>query len=153
MKKLVCSFLLSAFALPLFAINSVVSTPNAPSAIGPYSQAIQTTGMLFLSGQIAIDPKTGTLQTFDGDIQKQTSLVLSNIEAILNAAGCKKRDVVKTTILLAKISDFDAVNIAYSDFFGAHKPARSTYAVAALPKGAQIEIEAVAACAGHRYHE
>ena len=147
MKSIFAASVLSLIALSSFAANTVVSTPNAPSAIGPYSQAISSQGFVFVSGQISIDPKTNTVQLFNGDIKKQTEQVLSNINAILTAAGCAKTDVVKTTILLSSISDFDAVNAVYGEFFGDHKPARATYQVAALPKGANVEIEAVAGCA------
>lgn len=146
MKSRFSAFLLSIVALSSFAENRVITTSEAPSAIGPYSQAISSDGFLFVSGQIPIDPKSSTLQLFNGDIKKQTQLVLSNIQAIITAAGCVKTDVVKTTILLTNIKDFDAVNVIYAEFFGAHKPARSTYAVMALPKGANIEIEAVVGC-------
>ena len=146
MKSLLTASLLSLVALSSFAGNTVISTPNAPSAIGPYSQAIASQGFVFVSGQISIDPKTNTVQLFNGDITKQTQQVLSNINAILGAAGCAKTDVVKTTILLSSIKDLDAVNAVYGEFFGDHKPARATYQVAALPKGVNVEIEAVAGC-------
>lgn len=146
MKKLLCGFLLSMGMLPSYAENKIISTPNAPAAIGPYSQGVLASNFLFLSGQIAIDPSTSTLHLFNGDTAKQANLVLSNIHAILEAAGCKKTDVVKATVLLTNINDFESVNKVYGDFFGSHKPARSTYAVAALPKGANIEIEMIAAC-------
>jgi 2-iminobutanoate/2-iminopropanoate deaminase len=123
-----------------------IQTPRAPSAVGPYSQAMLSQGFVFVSGQISIEPETNTLALFDGDIKKQTLQVLSNLLAILEAAGCTPSDVVKTTILLTDINDFSAVNALYADFFGDHKPARATYAVAALPKGANIEIEAIACC-------
>lgn len=122
-----------------------IQTPKAPSAVGPYSQAIVSQGFVFVSGQIPIDPETNALNLFDGDVEKQTDLVLSNLLAILEAAGCTKQSVVKTTILLTDINDFAKVNTVYGNFFGDHKPARATYAVAALPKGAQVEIEAIAA--------
>lgn len=124
-------------------LQSIQST-QAPNAVGPYSQAIVSQGFVFVSGQIPISPETNTLMLFDGDIQKQTQLVLSNLLAILKAAGCNQNHVVKTTILLTDINDFPAVNDVYAAFFGDHKPARATYAVAALPKGAHIEIEAIA---------
>jgi 2-iminobutanoate/2-iminopropanoate deaminase len=123
-----------------------IQTHKAPSAVGPYSQAYLAQGFLFVSGQIPISPETNTLELFDGDIAKQARLVLSNLLAILEAAGCTKNEVVKTTILLTDINDFAVVNAVYSEFFGDHKPARATYAVAALPKGANLEIEAIACC-------
>lgn len=124
----------------------MINTINAPAAIGPYSQAVKSQGFLFISGQISIDPKTNTVSLFEGDIKQQTTLVLSNIDAILTAAGCTKTDVVKTTILLKDMADFDVVNGVYAHYFGEHKPARSTYAVAGLPKGVSIEIETIASC-------
>lgn len=124
----------------------MINTINAPAAIGPYSQAVKSQGFLFISGQISIDPKTNTVSLFEGDIKQQTTLVLSNIDAILTAAGCTKTDVVKTTILLRDMADFDVVNGVYAQYFGEHKPARSTYAVAGLPKGVSIEIETIASC-------
>jgi 2-iminobutanoate/2-iminopropanoate deaminase len=117
-----------------------------PTTVGPYSPAIKAQGFVFVSGQIPLDPNTNTLSLFDGNIKKQTELVLSNLLTILKAAGCTQNDVVKTTILLTDFNDFADVNAVYADFFGAHKPARSTYAVAALPKGANIAIEAIACC-------
>ncbi len=136
--------LLASFTV--FADNKVIQTPDAPAAIGPYSQGIHTGELLYISGQIPIDPKTGTMVTQYGDIQKQTQIVLNNLESILKAAGCQKTDVVKTNVFLTKMQDFDAMNEIYSKFFGDHKPARSTVAVAALPKNANVEIEAVASC-------
>lgn len=147
MKVWVIAFLALLLPFTSFAQNKVINTTKAPAAIGPYSQAIATKDYVFVSGQIPIDPKTGTLQFFEGDIKKQTQLVLSNIEAILKEAGCQKTDIVKVTMLLSDIKDFEEVNVAYADFFGTHKPARSTFAVT-LPKGAEIEIEAIAACKG-----
>lgn len=125
----------------------LLQTAKAPSAIGPYSQGIFVQGFVFVSGQIPLDPETNTLMLFEGNIKKQTELVLSNLLAILQAAGCTQNDVVKTTILLTDINDFADVNTVYAEFFGDHKPARATFAVTALPKGANIEIEAIA------YHE
>jgi 2-iminobutanoate/2-iminopropanoate deaminase len=122
-------------------IESVIA---GPTPVGPYSSAIKAQGLVFISGQIPLDPNTNTLMLFDGDIKKQTELVLSNILTILKASGCTQHDVVKTTILLTDINDFADVNAVYGDFFEGHKPARATYAVAALPKGANIEIEAIA---------
>jgi 2-iminobutanoate/2-iminopropanoate deaminase len=119
---------------------------GGPTPVGPYSSAVIAQGFVFISGQIPLNPQTNTLEDFDGDIKKQTELVLSNLQLILEAAGCTKNDVVKTTILLTDINDFAQVNLAYGDFFGEHKPARATYAVAALPKGAKLEIEAIACC-------
>jgi 2-iminobutanoate/2-iminopropanoate deaminase len=119
-----------------------ISSPNAPAAIGPYSQAVEAGGMIFLSGQIPLDPKTGELVT--GDIQKETEQVLANLSAVLAAAECTFSNVVRTTIYLTSMSDFQVVNTAYEKAFGAHRPARATVAVAALPKGARVEIDAIA---------
>ena len=118
-----------------------ISTPHAPSAIGPYSQAIQAGGFLFTSGQIALTPE-GTF--VEGGIEAQTQQVLANLGAVLEAGGAKAQDVVKTTIFLANMDDFAAVNALYGAFFGDHKPARSTVAVKTLPKNALVEIEAIA---------
>ena len=123
-------------------MNTPIHTPNAPAAIGPYSQAVQTGNMLFVSGQIPIDPATGV---FAGeDITTQTHQSLTNIKNILAAAGYSMNDVVKTTVLLADMGDFAAMNEVYAQFFQAPFPARSAVAVKTLPKGALIEIESIA---------
>ncbi|MEE3447727.1 MAG: RidA family protein [Bacteroidales bacterium] len=119
-----------------------IHTDNAPKAIGPYSQAVKAGNMLFVSGQIPIDPKTGELSS--GTIQEQTKLVLTNIGAILKAAGYGYKNVVKTTCLLADISDFADMNKVYAEFFKQNPPARSAFAVKDLPKGARLEIEVIA---------
>jgi 2-iminobutanoate/2-iminopropanoate deaminase len=118
-----------------------VSTGGAPGAIGPYSQGIDTGSLLFVAGQVGIDPATGEL--VEG-IEAQTERVMRNIAAVLDAAGLTMADVAKTTILLADIEDFATVNTIYARFVGDPPPARATYAVAALPRGARIEIEAIA---------
>ena len=123
-------------------VNTVISTVKAPAAIGPYSQAIQTGDMLFTSGQLGLDPKTGSLPE---GIQAQTSQALANVNAILKEAGFTKENVVKTTVFLKDMTDFGAVNEIYADFFGDHKPARSCVEVARLPKNGLVEIEVVAA--------
>lgn len=124
-------------------MNTPIYTPNAPAAIGPYSQAVQTGNMLFVSGQIPIDPATGA---FAGeDIATQTRQSLTNISNILAAAGYSMNDVVKTTVLLADIADFAAMNAVYAEFFTENKPARAAFAVKDLPRGALVEIEAIAA--------
>ena len=124
-------------------MNTPIHTPNAPAAIGPYSQAVQTGNMLFVSGQIPIDPATGV---FDGeDITTQTHQSLTNIKNILAAAGYTMNDVVKTTVLLADIADFGAMNAVYAEYFTENKPARAAFAVKDLPRGALVEIEAIAA--------
>ena len=124
-------------------MNTPIHTPNAPAAIGPYSQAIQTGNMLFVSGQIPIDPATGV---FAGeDIATQTRQSLTNVSKILAAAGYTLNDVVKTTVLLADIADFATMNAVYAEFFTENKPARACFAVKDLPRGALVEIEAIAA--------
>ena len=121
-----------------------ISTPHAPAAIGPYSQAIDSgAGLLFLSGQLPIDPATGAFS--DGDIKVQTRQAILNAQAILQAAGLDLRNVVKTTVFLADMGDFAAMNEVYAQFFQAPYPARSAVAVKTLPKGALIEIECIAA--------
>lgn len=121
--------------------NIIIQTPKAPAAIGPYSQAIMTGGLLFTSGQLGMAPETGILQP---DISEQTRQSLKNIQAILEAAGLQKTDVVKTVIYLKDMSDFATVNEIYASFFGSHKPARSCVQVAGLPKEGLVEIEAIA---------
>jgi 2-iminobutanoate/2-iminopropanoate deaminase len=118
------------------------STPKAPRAIGPYSQATRANGLLFTAGQVGFDPATGEL--VDGGIAEQTERVLENVRAILEAEGLNMASVVKTTVFLVDMADFAAMNTVYASAFGDHRPARSTVAVAALPRGARVEIEAVA---------
>ncbi len=117
-----------------------IHTSNAPEAIGPYSQAIKVGNMIFTSGQIALTPDGKFLNE---DIKIQTKQVCENLKAVLNAAGADIKNVIKTTIFLADINDFSAVNEIYGEYFS-HKPARSTVAVKELPKGAKVEIECVA---------
>jgi 2-iminobutanoate/2-iminopropanoate deaminase len=119
-----------------------ISTPDAPAAIGPYSQAIHSGDLVFLSGQIPTDPKTGAIVS--GDIAAQTTRVLDNLAAVLAAAGCGFGDVVKTTIYLVDLGDFQVVNETYAKRFTASPPARATVQVSALPKGARVEIDAIA---------
>ena len=119
-----------------------VSTTGAPAAIGPYSQAIATEAYVFASGQIALDPTTG--QLIDGDVRDQTRRALDNLAAVLAAAGSSLGLVVKTTVFLTRMVDFAAMNDVYGEYFTQAPPARSTVAVAELPRGAQVEIEAVA---------
>ena len=123
-----------------------VSTDRAPAAIGPYSQAITAGGFLFTAGQIALDPATGTLVS--GGVAEQTQRVLANLGAILSAAGAEWGDVVKTTVYLADLGDFPVVNEIYGKALGAARPARSTVQVTALPRGAMVEIDAVALLRG-----
>jgi 2-iminobutanoate/2-iminopropanoate deaminase len=119
-----------------------VSTTAAPGAVGPYSQAIVTDDLVFCAGQVGLDPATGEL--VEGGIDAQAERAIRNIEAVLDAAGCTMADVVKTTIFLADIADFATMNAIYARFMPDPPPARTTFAVAALPKGARFEIEAVA---------
>ena len=119
-----------------------ISTTNAPCAIGPYSQGVKIGNMVFVSGQLPIDPQTGKFP--DDDIAVLTRRSLDNISAVLYEAGMTMRDVVKTTIFLADMNDFKAVNEVYAGYFDDVAPARSAVAVAELPKGARIEIEAIA---------
>lgn len=120
-----------------------LSTTKAPAAIGPYSQGIEAGGFVYVSGQLPIDPSTGEFA--EGGIQAEARQSLTNIRNILTEAGLGMQNVVKVTVLLADIKNFAAVNEVYAEFFEAPYPARSAFAVAALPKGANIEIEAIAA--------
>lgn len=120
-----------------------ISTNNAPAAIGPYSQAIEAGGLVFASGQLPINPSTGTFP--EGGIKEQTRQSILNAQAILESAGCSLSNVVKTTVLLADIADFTAMNEVYASFFSEPFPARSAFAVRDLPKGALVEIEMIAA--------
>ena len=121
---------------------NAISTTNAPAAIGPYSQAIKANGTIYVSGQLPINPATGDFA--EGDIKDKARQSLTNIKSILAEAGLTMQNVAKVTVLLNDISDFAAVNEVYAEFFQAPYPARSAFAVAALPKGAPIEIEAIA---------
>jgi 2-iminobutanoate/2-iminopropanoate deaminase len=121
--------------------RQAVSTAGAPSAIGPYSQAIASGEIVACSGQLGLDPMTGELA--DG-VEAQAERALRNLEAVLDAAGCSMADVVKTTVFLADIADFAAVNAIYARYMPEPPPARSTFAVAALPKGGLVEIDALA---------
>lgn len=120
-----------------------IQTSNAPAAIGPYSQAIKANGMLFASGQIAINPETGNI--VDGGIESQAHQVLTNIKNLVEAAGLSMCNIVKTTVFMTDISDFATVNGIYAQYFQEPYPARSAVGVKALPKGALIEIEVIAA--------
>ena len=122
-------------------MKKIIATNNAPAAIGPYSQAVELNGTLFISGQIPVNPATGEMPR---GIEAQTRQVLKNIGAILEADGLTYNDVVKTTVMIANMADFAAMNAVYAEFFTADKPARVCFQAAALPKNALVEIEAVA---------
>ena len=119
-----------------------IQTDQAPLAIGPYSQAIKTNGFVFLSGQIPLVPET--MQVIEGDIQAQTDRVFANITAVLVAAGSSLDRIVKTTVFLADMNDFTAMNEIYARYFGDHRPARSTVQAARLPRDVRVEIEVIA---------
>ncbi|KAG3273851.1 2-iminobutanoate/2-iminopropanoate deaminase [Marmota monax] len=123
-------------------IRKVISTAKAPGAIGPYSQAVLVDKTVYISGQIGMDPSSG--QLVPGGIAAETKQALTNMGEILKAAGCDFTNVVKATVLLADMNDFNTVNEIYKQYFKSNFPARAAYQVAALPKGARIEIEAVA---------
>src|SRR5947209_354745 len=123
-------------------MKQAVSTPDAPRAIGPYSQAVRAGAMLFASGQIPTDPTTGAI--IDGDVSAQTRRVFDNLAAVLKAANLSFKDVVKTTVFLADMNDFSAMNEVYGAYFSEPFPARATVQVARLPKDARVEIDLVA---------
>ena len=123
-------------------VRTPVKTDRAPSAIGPYSQAIKANGFVFASGQISIDPRTG--EFISGGIAEQTEQVLKNLSALLEASGSSLAQVVKTTVFLADMKEFAAMNEVYGRFFASEPPARATVAAAGLPKDARVEIEAIA---------
>lgn len=123
-------------------MKKVIKTPNAPAAIGPYSVGISTGALLFTAGQIGLDPKTG--QMVEGGVEAEARQALTNLKAILEAGGSRLEKVVKTTVFLKDMADFARVNAIYAEFFVENPPARSAVAVAALPKNALVEIEAIA---------
>lgn len=123
-------------------MRDVISTPNAPKAIGPYSQAIRANGFVFVSGQVAFDP--ATQQIIDGDIAAQTDRVLKNLSAILSAAGTSLDKVIRSTVFLKNMGDFAAMNEVYGKYFTAAPPARSTVEVARLPRDVLVEIDVIA---------
>ncbi|HXY04348.1 MAG TPA: RidA family protein [Terriglobales bacterium] len=123
-------------------MRDVISTKNAPQAIGPYSQAIRANGFVFVSGQVAIDP--GTQQVIEGDITAQTDRVLMNLDGILKAAGSSLHKVVRSTVFLKDMADFGAMNEVYARYFSASPPARSTVQAARLPKDVLVEIDVIA---------
>ena len=123
-------------------IKKIISTPKAPTAIGPYSQAIRIGDFLYTSGQISLDPET--MEMITGDIEVETEKVLKNIEAILKEDGLSLNNIIKTTVYLTDLSEFARMNQVYENFFTDTKPARACVQVAALPKGAKVEIDVVA---------
>ena len=123
-------------------MKNIVFTADAPAAIGPYSQAVKAGDTLYLSGQIGMNPATGELVS--ADVKEQTAQALKNMKAVLAAAGATTDNVVKTTVFLTDMADFQAVNAVYAETFASDAPARSCVAVAALPKGARVEVEAIA---------
>ncbi len=123
-------------------MKEIISAANAPKAAGPYSTAVRQNGLVFLSGQIPLDPTTGQLET--GSIEAQTERVLENLKAVLEAAGLSFNDVVKTTVFLKDMGNFARMNETYGKYFSANPPARSTVEVARLPRDVQVEIEAIA---------
>jgi 2-iminobutanoate/2-iminopropanoate deaminase len=133
------------FAVTIGHMKNSIFTGEAPAAIGPYSQAVRSGNLLFCSGQIPLDPKSG--QIVSGDIATQTRRVMDNIAAILRAEGLTFDNVVKTTIFLTNLSDFQTMNEIYGSYFKQDPPARSTVQISALPKGANVEIEVIAAAA------
>ncbi|HAT72964.1 MAG TPA: reactive intermediate/imine deaminase [Elusimicrobia bacterium] len=124
-------------------MRKIISTRNAPAAIGPYSQAVEAGGLIFISGQLPVDPATGLMAP--PDIQAQTEAVIKNLEAILKAEGLTLANIIKTTVYMADLGQFARMNETYSLFFASNPPARATIEVKALPKAALVEIEAVAA--------
>ncbi|MDR1811173.1 MAG: RidA family protein [Prevotella sp.] len=124
-------------------MKEIIATTEAPAAIGPYSQAVEANGMVFVSGQIPLNPATGEVQ--GEDVREQTTQVFKNIQAILQEAGLNLNNVLKTTVLLADMSDFAAMNEVYAAHFAKPFPARSAFAVKTLPKNVRIEIEVIAA--------
>ena len=123
-------------------MKKIISTENAPKALGPYSQGVEANGMLFISGQVPVNPLTG--QVVEGGIQEQTEQVMKNIGAILKAAGYDYTDVVKSTCLLSDMSDFQEMNVVYSKYYPKNPPARAAFAVKTLPLHVMIEIETIA---------
>ncbi|GAF02196.1 RidA family protein [Saccharicrinis fermentans] len=124
-------------------MKKIINTENAPAAIGPYSQAVEVNGMLYISGQVPINPSTGKVEA--EDITAQTEQVMRNIDAILTQAGYSFSDVIKSTCLLADMDDFKAMNEVYGRYYKENPPARAAFAVKALPLGVKVEIETIAA--------
>lgn len=122
----------------------LINTEKAPKAVGPYSQAVRTGNLVFCSGQIPIDPATNELKLFEGDVAAQTTLVISNLKAVLASQGLTLSNVIKTGVFLADMNDFAKMNEVYAREFGDHKPARACIQAARLPKDVRVEIEAIA---------
>jgi 2-iminobutanoate/2-iminopropanoate deaminase len=139
-------FVRNDFAAKLASMKKIISTSDAPAAVGPYSQAVRVGSTIYCAGQIPLDPKTG--QIVSKDISDQTRRVLDNITAVLKAEGLSFANIVKTTIFLTDLGDFQTVNEIYASYFQQAPPARSTVQVPALPKGAHIEIEVIAVADG-----
>ncbi len=123
-------------------MKRIISTTNAPAAVGPYSQAVEVNGTLYISGQVPLEPETGKM--VEGGIKEQTEQVMKNIEAILKEAGYTFSDVIKSTCLLANIEDFKVMNEVYASYYSKNPPARAAFAVKDLPLGALVEIETIA---------
>lgn len=123
-------------------MKKIINAPQAPKAIGPYSQAVEDGGFIFTSGVLPVDPVTGEI--YGGDVKGQTELVLKNMDNILKAAGVQRKHVVKTTVYITDLTDFAEMNTAYEAFFKENPPARTTIQVAGLPKGSNVQIEAIA---------
>lgn len=123
-------------------MKKIIDTPNAPKAVGPYSQAVDTGNMLFVSGQLGLDPATGALVS--EEVTEQAKQVLSNVQAIVEAAGYKMENIVKATVFLADINDFIPVNRIYKTYFTSEYPARAAYQVGSLPLGGKVEMEVIA---------
>jgi 2-iminobutanoate/2-iminopropanoate deaminase len=134
------------FAVKIERMKKIISTTEAPAAVGPYSQAVRVGSTIYCAGQIPLDPKSG--QIVSKDISEQTRRVLDNISAVLNAEGLSFQNIVKTTIFLTDLADFQTVNEIYASYFKQAPPARSTVEVPALPKGTRIEIEVIAVADG-----
>ncbi|MEW5805933.1 MAG: RidA family protein [Acidobacteriota bacterium] len=127
-------------------MKKIIHSSKGPRAIGPYSPAVKVGNMIFISGQIPLDPTTG--QMASGTIEEQTELVIRNLTALLEDSAATLLDVVRTTVFLTDLNDFEGMNAVYSKFFGVNPPARSTVGVASLPKGSKVEIDAIAIIAG-----
>jgi 2-iminobutanoate/2-iminopropanoate deaminase len=141
-QTILAAILALALAAPAAAQNRVISTPNAPAAIGPYSQAIMAGNTLYLAGQIAIDPATNQVKS--GTIEEETKLVLENLKAVLEAAGMTMANVVSTTVFMTDLNEFPRMNAVYATYFPQNPPARATVQVARLPRDVKVEIAAIA---------